>query len=47
MSFTYDQIKGLQDLLTPHKDNSDPDSDEENLKQRLSRRKIGILNNRL
>ncbi|XP_001602178.2 protein PIH1D3 isoform X2 [Nasonia vitripennis] len=40
--FSYKEIKELQQLIAPPKDDSDSDSDDsENLRQRLSRRKIG------
>ncbi|KAL7304088.1 hypothetical protein TKK_0003549 [Trichogramma kaykai] len=41
--FTFDQLKNLQQLFHPPRENSDSDSDDENLKQKLSRKKIGSV----
>lgn len=40
---SYQQIKDLQQLIAPPKDDSDSDLEEDDLKQRLSRQKIGYL----
>ncbi|KAJ8680707.1 hypothetical protein QAD02_016494 [Eretmocerus hayati] len=39
--FSYQQIKDLQQLIAPPKEDSDSDSEDDDLRQRLSRQKLG------